>query len=210
MNVCWMIEPSVVASSRLSLSDEALDVTNRTPFTLSASSLIRKSNSAFDSSGTENGSTRCGVIHRPSGTFPIGARLVVSGRHAIVGRGDGDRLARRSNDRVAGDVAGRGKAPRAADKGANADAVRFALGDVGDLTLAGPMRLRQHADDAGVGVDGAGRPGGVERQQREIAFGGVRARRGIALRLDVDAGVRQRRPPPRAPRRPPASRTRAG
>ena len=46
-----------------------LDVTNRTPLTRSASSLVLKSSWAFSSIGTVNGSISCGVIQRPSGTL---------------------------------------------------------------------------------------------------------------------------------------------
>jgi len=61
------------------LSDAAREVTKRTPLTLSASSLMRKSSSAFDSSDTVKGSTRCGVIQRPSGTLSTGARVTSAG-----------------------------------------------------------------------------------------------------------------------------------
>ena len=74
-----MTEPSVVANSRLSFTENTLLDTKRTPSTLNAASLARNRRSAFSSTGTSNGSMSCGVIHRPLGYASTGASSVCWG-----------------------------------------------------------------------------------------------------------------------------------
>ena len=56
MKVCWITEPSVVASSRLSLTDVTLDVTNRDAFDPQRFVVRPEEQLGFRSMGTVNGS----------------------------------------------------------------------------------------------------------------------------------------------------------
>ncbi len=102
-----MSDPSVVATSRLSLFEPTLDETNRTPWTPSAAAFARNSRSAFSSMGTSNGSVSCGVTQRPSGTAATGASVVSAGATSSLARAiaTASRAARATASRVNSRVA---------------------------------------------------------------------------------------------------------
>ena len=139
-----------------------LELTKRAPFTASAASFAASSSATLSSIATVNGSISIGLFHvpfdrrrrrehdRPHERRAIRVRL----RDGLLG--DARHFVRR-------EIATGGEAPRAVDERANAEAVGLVVGDARDALLARRHVLIAIANEANVGVVGAGALRGVER-----------------------------------------------
>jgi hypothetical protein len=78
------------------------------------------------------------------------------------GLGGGGRLGAGAARRGVGQVRGGGEPPRGADQGPDAEAEVLVGGDGLELAVAGGDAFAAAADDAGVGVGGAGRERGLD------------------------------------------------
>ena len=168
-----MIEPSLVATNRLSFTEPMAEVTNCAPSTLIASAFARSRSSAFSSTETWNGSISCGVTQRPSGTRSTGASTRLAWGDAIVRGSDGRRFAARRCHSIPADVSCGRKAPRPSDKRPDTDSVRVALTDVRNLLFSRADRFVPVSGYPNVGVGGTGRCRFIESEEGQLALGGV-------------------------------------